>query len=128
MFKPCYGIALCLLLGTPVLANDAPPSDESIETLLDPIDARQLIEAMKTQVDASLNETMQRSLEQALEGKTLTARQRAIIDGKMPALLHNMLDEYQGMLQPLQQQFLQIARETAQELEQPDPTPANNTG
>ena len=50
------------------------------------------------------------------------------IDGKMPALLHDMLDEYQVMLQPIQQQFLQIARETAQELERPDPTPANNTG
>lgn len=180
MLKRCCGFALCLLLATPVLANGAPPSDESIQTLLDLIDAHQLIDGMKSQVDASIGKVMQQSLEQALKGKALTARQQAIIDRmkakmtaiadealswenlkplyfrlyrqsftqddidgitafyrtppgqaylqKMPGLLHNVLNEYQGMLQPLQQRFLELGRETARELQEPDPTPTSNSG
>jgi hypothetical protein len=180
MLERCLGIALCLMLASPVLATDVPPSDESIQALLDLIDAHQLIEGMKTQVDATIGNVMQQSLEQALKGKTPTARQQAIIaamkvkmtamadaavswenlkplyfrlyrqsftqddiDGitafyrtppgqsylrKMPVLLHNMLGEYQGMLQPMQQQFLELARETVRQLQEPDRTPANNSG
>lgn len=180
MLNRCYGFALCLLLAAPVLANDAPPSDESIKTLLELTDARKLLEGMHGQLDAMMNRVMQQSIDQASKGKALTARQLAIIDGmkakmtavidemlswdklqplyfrlyrqtftqddvdgitafyrtpagqallqKMPLLMTNMMQEYAGMMQPMQQRIMDIARDAVRELQEPDATPATHSG
>jgi len=180
MLNRCYGFALCLLLAAPVLANDAPPSDESIKTLLELSDARKLLEGMHGQLDAMMNRVMQQSIDQASKGKALTARQQAIIDEmkakmttvidemlswdklqplyfrlyrqtftqddvdgitafyrtpagqallqKMPLLMTNMMQEYAGMMQPMQQRIMEIARDAVRELQEPDATPATHSG
>jgi len=180
MLNRCYGFALCLLLAAPVLANDAPPSDESIKTLLELSDARKLLEGMHGQLDAMMNRVMQQSIDQASKGKALTARQQAIIDEmkakmttvidemlswdklqplyfrlyrqtftqddvdgitafyrtpagqallqKMPLLMTNMMQEYAGMMQPMQQRIMDIARDAVRELQEPDATPATHSG
>lgn len=180
MRNQCYGFALCVLLAAPVLANDAPPSDESIQTLLDLTDAKQLIAGLQTQLHGTMDGTMQQSIHEALKGKTLTARQQAIvaatkakmvailddmlswdklqpmyirlyrqsftqddIDGitafyrtapgqamlmKMPSLMRNMMNEFQTMYQPAQQRIIEVARDAARQLQEPEPTPATNTG
>jgi hypothetical protein len=180
MLNRCYGFALCLLLAAPVLANDAPPSDESIKTLLELTDARKLLEGMHGQLDAMMNRVMQQSIDQASKGKALTARQQAIIDEmkakmttvidemlswdklqplyfrlyrqtftqddvdgitafyrtpagqallqKMPLLMTNMMQEYAGMMQPMQQRIMDIARDAVRELQEPDATPATHSG
>jgi len=53
MFNYAYGLLLCLVLATPVFADDSPPSDESIQTLLELTDARKLIEGMHTLIRCS---------------------------------------------------------------------------
>lgn len=180
MLKRCYGFALCLLLAAPVLPNDAPPSDESIKTLLELTDARKLLEGMHGQVDAVMNRVLQQSIDQASKGKPLTARQQAVIDAtkakmvavvddmlswdklqplyfrlyrqsftqddvdgitafyrtpagralllKMPGLMSNMMQEYMGMVQPMQQRIMEIAHDAARQLQEPDATPATNSG
>ena len=180
MLKRCCGFALCLLLATSVLANDAPPSDESIKALLELTDARKLLEGMHGQVDGLMNRVMQQSIEQGTQGKALTAHQQTIIDGmktkmtavvddllswdtlqplyfrlyrqtftqedidgitafyrtpagqallqKMPALMSNMMQEYTGMMQPLQQRIMEIARDAARQLQEPDATPTTHSG
>jgi len=180
MLKLCYGFALCVFLAAPVLANDAPPSDESIQALLDLTDAKQLIAGVQTQLLATMEGTMQQSIQQALKGRALTPRQQAIVDAtkakmvailddmlswdklqpmyfrlyrqsftqddvdgitafyrtppgqamltKMPLLMRNMMGEMQSMYQPVQQRIMEVAQDAARQLQEPDPTPATNTG
>jgi len=180
MLKLCYGFALCVFLAAPAPANDAPPSDESIQALLDLTDAKQLIAGVQTQLHATMEGTMQQSIQQALKGRALTPRQQAIVDAtkakmvailddmlswdklqpmyfrlyrqsftqddvdgitafyrtppgqamltKMPLLMRNMMGEMQSMYQPVQQRIMEVAQDAARQLQEPDPTPATNTG
>jgi hypothetical protein len=149
MLERCVGFAMCLLLASPVFATDVPPSDASIQALLEITDARQLVDGMRPALNAMMDRVMQQPIDQAGKGKPLyfrlyrqsftpddvdaitafyrTPPAQALLQ-KMPGLMQNMLSEYQGMVQPLQQQILEIARDTATRLQQPDPTPATHTG
>ena len=80
-----------LLLAAPAFANDAPASDESIREMLAVTDAHKLIDTVRGQVDAMMKDSMQ----QALQGKALSADQQAILDRmqtKMSAVVDEMLD------------------------------------
>jgi len=80
-----------LLLAAPAFANDAPASDESIREMLTVTDAHKLIDTVRGQVDAMMKDSMQ----QALQGKALSADPQAILDRmqtKMSAVVDEMLD------------------------------------
>jgi hypothetical protein len=47
---------------------------------------------------------------------------------KMPLLMTNMMQEYAGMMQPMQQRIMDIARDAVRELQEPDATPATHSG
>jgi hypothetical protein len=66
---------LALVASTPVLAQ-APPSDASVKELLEVMQTSKLIDKMRSQVDAMVQAGMQ----QALQGKTITAEQQKILD------------------------------------------------
>lgn len=66
----------CLMAVAPAIANDHPPSDASIDQLLTLINARQLLDQMKAQVDTMMSAGMQA----AQQGQTLTPERQAIVD------------------------------------------------
>ncbi len=76
MQKLKYLILLLVSLASPAFAVDAVPSDESIRQLLEVTDARKLVEGMMNQMDGVMRNTMQ----QSLQGKTVTPEQQQIID------------------------------------------------
>jgi uncharacterized protein len=85
-----WPLLACWLLAGPVLANDAPASDESIRELLAVTDAHKLIDTVRGQVDAMVKASSQ----QALQGKPLTPEKQAILDRmrtKMEAVIDDML-------------------------------------
>ena len=80
------GLFLYVLSSTIALAADVRPSDESLRQLLAVTDAQKLLEGSMTNIDAS----MEAGIKQALQGKTLTAREQATVDemrGKIGALI-----------------------------------------
>ena len=69
-------IALFMLQAMPALAQQTPPSDESLRQLFVAIHATRIIDAYLTQMDSG----MQAGMRAALNGKTPTAKQQQIID------------------------------------------------
>jgi len=79
-----------LVLAGPAIAADAPASDQSIRELLTLTDAHKLIDTVRGQVDAMVNA----SLQQALQGKTITPDRQAVLDRmrtKMQGVIDDML-------------------------------------
>ena len=60
----------------PAIANDAPPSEASIQELLQVTNVRQLLDQMKGQMDGIMANAMQA----AQKGQTLTPERQAILD------------------------------------------------
>jgi uncharacterized protein len=65
-----------LLIAGPAIANDAPPSEESIRVLLQVTNVRQLLDQMRGQMDGIMANAMQT----AQKGQTLTPERQAILD------------------------------------------------
>jgi hypothetical protein len=65
-----------LLVTGPAIASDAPPTEESIQVLLQVTNVRQLFDQMKGQMDGLMANAMQT----AQKGQTLTPERQAILD------------------------------------------------
>jgi|HubBroStandDraft_4_1064222.scaffolds.fasta_scaffold377104_2 hypothetical protein len=84
-------ICACLLVAAPAIANDAPPTDESIHQLLTLTNARQLLDQLKVQVDSMMASAMR----EAQQGQTLTPERQAVLDrmkAKMAAVMNQSLN------------------------------------
>jgi uncharacterized protein len=86
-------LLICSLLmsAEPAIANDAAPSDESIQQLLTLTNARQMIEQVKVQVDSMMAATMR----EAQQGQAVTPERQAVLDRmrtKMVALMNQTLN------------------------------------
>lgn len=82
------GICIFLALAGTALASDAPPTDKSVAELLDVMNAHQLIDGMKGQIDAMLAATMR----DAMRGKPVTPERQAIID-RMQARVQEVINQ-----------------------------------
>jgi uncharacterized protein len=83
-------ICACLLATAPAFANDGPPSDASIQQLLDLTNVRQLLDSMKGQVDT----LMATAVRSAQQGQPLTPERQAVIDrmkSKMAGVVSEVL-------------------------------------
>jgi hypothetical protein len=83
-------ICVCLFAAPPVIANDHPPSDASIDQLLTLTNARQLLDQMKAQVDSMIAAGMHA----AQQGQALTPERQAVLDrmkSKMAAVITESL-------------------------------------
>jgi uncharacterized protein len=69
-------VIVACLLAAPAIANDGPPSDASIQQLLDLTNVRQLLDGMKGQVD----NMMATAVRNAQQGQPLTPERQAVID------------------------------------------------
>jgi hypothetical protein len=86
-------LAICglLLVTAPAFANDAPPTEESIQLLLQLTNARQLLDQVKGQMDALMSNAMQ----SAQQGQTITPERQAVLDrmrAKMAAAVNEALN------------------------------------
>ncbi len=81
----------CFLVAVPAFANDAPPTEESIQQLLELTNVRQLLDQMKLQFDS----LMSTAVRDAQQGQTLTPERQAIVDRmrvKMTAVMNETLN------------------------------------
>jgi uncharacterized protein len=85
-------ICACLLVAGPAVANnDAPPTEESIQQLLQLTNVRQLLDQMKVQVETM----MAAALRDAQQGQALTPERQAVLDrmkAKMTAVVNDTLN------------------------------------
>jgi hypothetical protein len=85
------GLVWILLSAGAAAANNAPASDASIRQMLELTNAQQIIAGMKGQMNALMNTTVQN----AMQGQTLTPERQAIIDrmtAKMSAAASDILN------------------------------------
>ena len=76
MKKYIGGICAFLFIAGTALAAGAPPSDQSIRELLEIINAHQLIDGMKAQI----NTLVATSVRDAMRGKPMTPARQAVVD------------------------------------------------
>ncbi|SFL14602.1 DUF2059 domain-containing protein [Lysobacter sp. cf310] len=67
-----YALALALMLASPLAALAAPPSDAQVSRLLEVMRARQTVETMLPQIEAS----QQQMVEQMMAGREITPAER----------------------------------------------------
>jgi hypothetical protein len=77
----------CLLLSGTVVANDVPPSDDSIREMLEMTNAHLLIDTVRQKMNA-----MAADQQKGLEGKTQTPERQAVLD-RMHVKMAAALDE-----------------------------------
>ena len=139
-------ICACLLAAAPAIAANAPPTDESIQQLLTLTnamrDAQQgqtltperqaILDRMQTKMTAVLNQSLNWDALQPIYVNTYKASlTQDELDGiisfyqssagqayikKMPLIMQNVMAEMQGLIKSMQQQLVDIRKETAQEL------------
>ncbi|MDQ3199965.1 MAG: DUF2059 domain-containing protein [Verrucomicrobiota bacterium] len=100
-----YFLVLAMLGGL-VTAQAAPPSDQSIEQMLNAVHVQAMLDQMMTQMDAG----MQQGMQQALKGKAPTPAQRAKMEEfqkKISALMKEELS-----FAKTKDIYLQVYRET----------------
>jgi len=84
-------ICALLLAAGPAIANDAPPTEESIQEFLNLSNVRQLLDQMKVQ----MNTFMTTAMRDAQQGQTLTPERQAVVDRmkeKMVAAINESLN------------------------------------
>jgi uncharacterized protein len=81
----------CLAAVTSSIA--APPSDQSINELLDVMNMPRMMDQILTNMDQEIKSGMQRGLQQSLRGREPTAEQRAEVDKFQKKLMGIMRDE-----------------------------------
>jgi uncharacterized protein len=82
---------ICLLAAVPVFADDAPPTEQSIQQLLELTNVRQLLDQIKLQFDSM----MSAAIRDAQQGQTLTPERQAVVDrmkAKMSAVMKETLN------------------------------------
>src|SRR5271169_4668953 len=91
-------IYACLLNAAPAIADNLPPTEESIKQLLTVTNARQLLDQVKDQFDSMMTVATR----DAQQGQTLTPERQAVLDrmkARMVALINESLnwDELEPM-------------------------------
>jgi hypothetical protein len=84
-------ICACLVVAAPAIANNAPPTDDSIHQLLTLTNAHQMLDQVKAQSDS----IMSNALRDAQQGQALTPERQAVLDrmkAKMAAVIDQSLD------------------------------------
>jgi uncharacterized protein len=84
-------ICALLIIAAPAIANEAPPSEESIQQLLQLTNVHQLLNEMKGQMDGFMNNAMH----SAQQSQTMTPERQAILDrmrDKMTAAVNESLN------------------------------------
>jgi uncharacterized protein len=105
-----HALAACLLAAS-LGASAAPVSDESIETLLELTHAESLVDT----VYASVEQMIRQGMNQALQGKPLSAEQRTFIDGIPARFAAVMREEFNW--QKMKPVYMQLYRETFDQAE-----------
>lgn len=91
--------ALLTLLALPALAQDTPPTEQSVRELLSLMQASNMMNTAMTQMDATIRPMMQK----ALAGQQLSEREQQIVDdahARIQALLREQLrwDNFEPMM------------------------------
>lgn len=75
-------LLLCTVIGCAVISSGmaAPPSDQSINEMMDAMQLRGLLSQALKQMDDGMTQSMMQGLQKSLQGKTLTAAQKASVD------------------------------------------------
>jgi uncharacterized protein len=84
-------IYACLLAAAPAIANNSPPTEESVQELLTLTNAHQMLDQLKIQMDS----LMASAVRDAQQGQTLTPERQAILDrmrSKMTAVITQTLN------------------------------------
>jgi uncharacterized protein len=84
-------LTLLVFCTTAVFAADAPPSEASVKKLLDVVQARQLIDTMKAQINGYFTQAMQ----QMMQGQQITPEIQKQIDqgrGEAMSMMNEFLD------------------------------------
>ena len=106
--KKTLFVAVLLCAGFTVRA--APPSDQSINDMMNAIHVEQMLNQMLTQMDAGMKTGMEQGVQQSVKGKELTPSQRQTIDAchqKMSAMMKEELS-----LAKTKDIYVQVYRET----------------
>ncbi len=129
-------------------AHDGPPSDESLRKLLETTRARALLDSMRGQIDAFMKAIVTQSMNwEQMEQLYLRVYRASFTQSevddltafyetpagqalltKMPLVMQNLFGEMRGMMQSLQQQMLEVQKETVRELQNLPSTPQTNSG
>lgn len=81
-------ICACLLAAAPAIADNLPPTEESVKQLLTVTNARQLLDQVKAQFDSMMTVAMR----DAQQGQTLTPERQAVLD-RMKAKMAVVVDQ-----------------------------------
>ncbi len=102
---------VCLaLLASALATHAAPPSDQSIEQMLNVMHVQTMLEQMLTQMDSGMQQGMEQGLQQSLKGKEPSAAQKAKIAGFQKKLSGIMKDELSYA--KMKDVYLKVYRET----------------
>ncbi len=87
----CAFVSLTLFIAYAAFADDAPPSDTSIQELTTLARSQELFSGMKSQMDAMISSSMK----EASQGQTMTPERQAVLDrmrARMTAAYDDALD------------------------------------
>jgi hypothetical protein len=104
-----YLVCLALLFGV-VSITAAPPSDQSIEQMMNVMQVQKMMDQMMTQMDTGMRTGMEQGLQQSLQGKTPTDAQKAQIAEFQKKLSGVLKDELSYA--KMKDIYLQVYRET----------------
>ena len=79
----CAFLSSVLLIACTAYANDAPPSDASIQELTTLARSQELYGGMKSQIDAMITSSMK----EASQGQTITPERQSVLDGMRAKML-----------------------------------------
>ena len=104
-----YFLCLALLFGV-VAVQAAPPSDSSIEQMMNVLQVQKMLDQMMTQMDAGMRTGMEQGLQQSMRGKTTTDAQKvqiAELQKKISGIIKGELS-----FAKMKDIYLQVYRET----------------
>ena len=104
-----YLVCLALLFSV-VAIKAAPPSDQSIEQMINVMQVQKMLDQMMTQMDSGMRTGMEQGLQQSLRGKTPTDAQKAQMAELQKKISGMIKDELS--FAKMKDIYLQVYRET----------------
>lgn len=105
-----YFAALACLLGTLLNAHATPPTDQSIEQMMNVMQTEKMLNQMVAQMTAAMPKGIEQGLQQSLHGKAITPEQKAKVDAFQKKLMAMFLEELSYA--KTKDLYLQVYRET----------------
>ena len=105
-----YVITFALVIVCALLAEAAPPSDQSINEMMSAMQLEGLLNQALKQMDEGITKAMEQGLEQALKGKELSAPQKTAVESFRAKFSTTMKDELS--VAKVKDIYLQAYRET----------------